>query len=663
MPILLGIDTGGTYTDAVLLDDERGILDAAKSPTTKSDLTIGIEKAVRAVLPVSGVPIQLVSLSSTLATNAIVEGKGNPACLILIGYDADVLNSEEFKRIQSDNPVVFVKGGHELSGKEREPLDKKGLRDAILSNAHHVSAFAVSGYFSVRNASHELLARSLANELTSLPVTCGHELTSHLNAPVRAVTALLNARLIPLMRELIVSVQDVLSRLEIRAPLMIVKGDGSLIASEMALCRPIETIVSGPAASMVGARHLSGYDNALVIDMGGTTSDIAAIRGGFPILCEQGLSVDGFRTMVNSIDIHTEGLGGDSEVSIDKYGAVRIGPKRVIPLCVLGAEYPGILDILKGYEINRNNRRISLPRFIIRQHSALAKDSNLTAIQREIFEAIDDVPISQSHLLRRAEYPSEYLYGIDVLIERGFLMESSFTPTDAVNILGYYSVGSKEAAFYGAELLARLQGIGVEDLCREIMSQVIYQLGHLLISSAMYAEGALDRSHSDRGDSFLMERALRGDDGGIFSVSISMKYPLVAVGAPVITYMPQVASLINSDICIPDHADVANAVGSVVGSVLQSVRIVVKPQQGGSIYRVHMPDEMRDFKTYNKAVQHARDRAMQLAEEHAIRAGAGAVKTSIEMNELTVESGEGDKNIHIETEIIAASIGRPSAGR
>jgi N-methylhydantoinase A/oxoprolinase/acetone carboxylase beta subunit len=662
MPILLGIDTGGTYTDAVLLDVEGGIRGTAKSPTTKNNLTIGIENAVRAVLPDGIPPIQLVSLSSTLATNAIVEGKGNPACLILIGYDPDVLDSEEFKRIQSDNPVVFVKGGHALSGKEREPLDRKGLREAILSNAPLVSAFAVSSYFSVRNSSHELIAKSLVRELTSLPVTCGHELTSHLNAPIRAVTALLNARLIPLMRELIVSVQDVLARLEIHAPLMIVKGDGSLIASEMALDRPIETIVSGPAASMVGARYLSGYENALVIDMGGTTSDIATMRKGFPVLCDHGLSVDGFRTMVSSIDVRTEGLGGDSEVSLDR-GTIHIGPKRVIPLCVLGEEYPGILDMLKKDEIEQDRRGIELPRFIIRQNSALAKEVNLTALHREILDFIDDVPISQSRILEKAKYPSEYLYGIDVLIERGILMASSFTPTDAINVLGYYRTGSPEAAARGAELLACMQGISVEELCRGIMSQVIYQLGHTLISSALYAEGVL---HADRYecDSLLISRALRSDDGGMFSVSISLRYPLVAVGAPVATYMPRVASMLKSEICIPDHADVANAIGSVVGSVLQTVRVVIKPQSGGSLYRVHLPDEMCDFKTYKKALQYARDRAMQLAEEQAIRAGARVVETNHEMNEFTIKNnGGGDRHMHIETEIIASSIGRPSVGR
>ena len=662
MPILLGIDTGGTYTDAVLLDVEGGIRGTAKSPTTKNNLTIGIENAIRAVLPEGIPPIQLVSLSSTLATNAIVEGKGNPACLILLGYDPDVLESEEFRRIQTDNPVVFVKGGHALSGREREPLDRRGLREAILSNASLVSAFAVSGYFSVRNSSHELIAKRLVHELTSLPVTCGHELTSHLNAPLRAVTALLNARLIPLMRELIVSVQNVLARLAIRAPLMIVKGDGSLIASEIALDRPIETIVSGPASSMVGARYLSGYENALVIDMGGTTSDVATMREGFPVLCDKGLSVDGFRTMVSSIDVRTEGLGGDSEVSLER-GAIRIGPKRVIPLCVLGEEYPGILDALTGAEVKQDGRGIELPRFIIRQHSALANEANLTANHREILELMGDLPISQYRILEKAKYPSEYLYGIGTLIERGILMASSFTPTDAVNVLGYYRTGSLEAAACGAELLARMQGIGAEDLCKRIVSQVIYQLGHTLIDSALYAEG-VPRADRYACDSLLINRALRDDDGGMFSVSISLRFPLVAVGAPVTTYMPRVASVLKSDICIPEHADVANAVGSVVGSVLQTVRVLIKPQNGGSLYRVHLPDEMCDFKTYKKALQHATDRAMQLAEEHAIRAGARAVETNYEMNELIIESSAvGDKRILIETEIIATSIGRPSLGR
>jgi len=280
MPTLLGIDTGGTYTDAVLLDEAEGILATAKSPTTRYDLTVGIRNAVKKLLLPEYPRVNLVSLSSTLATNSVVEGKGSPAGLILIGYSDDLLKDEAFARIRLENPLVNINGGHLISGDEQAPLNQNALKAAIKAHAGEVSAFAVSGYFGVRNPSHELAAKALIKEMTALPVTCGHELTTSLNAPRRAVTALLNARLIPLIYELIHAVKQVLIDFHIHAPLMIVKGDGSLISAETALDRPLETIMSGPAASVVGARYLTGLADALVIDMGGTTSDMAVLKNG-----------------------------------------------------------------------------------------------------------------------------------------------------------------------------------------------------------------------------------------------------------------------------------------------------------------------------------------------------------------------------------------------
>ncbi|MCP4757573.1 MAG: hydantoinase/oxoprolinase family protein, partial [Proteobacteria bacterium] len=229
MSTLLGIDTGGTFTDAVIMDDEHNILGTAKSPTTKHDLTIGIRNVIEAVLPKAKTDIQLVSLSTTLATNAIVEGQGSPVCLLLLGYDPDFLDGENFERIRTKNTIVHIGGGHNLKGDEQAPLDVKALKEAIVSNASKVSAFAISGYFGVLNPTHELEAKKMVRELTGLPVTCGHELTSNLNAPVRAVTTALNARLIFLMQKLILSVKSVMEHCRIEAPLMIVKGDGSLI--------------------------------------------------------------------------------------------------------------------------------------------------------------------------------------------------------------------------------------------------------------------------------------------------------------------------------------------------------------------------------------------------------------------------------------------------
>ena len=262
MTISLGIDTGGTYTDAALVDQATGqVLCSAKALTTRRDLSIGIGQAMDAVFQQANAPepsqVDLVALSTTLATNAIVEGQGSPVCLILIGYDAELIQHYEFQDDLVTDDVVYLRGGHDIHGDEVAPLDRNTLREAVLARKDQVEAFAVSGYFGVRNPSHEQEARATIEALTGLPVTCGHELTTRLNSVRRATTVALNARLVPLLRELIDTLRRTLVERSIHAPLMVVKGDGSLVRAEWAMKRPIETILSGPAASAVGAWHLA----------------------------------------------------------------------------------------------------------------------------------------------------------------------------------------------------------------------------------------------------------------------------------------------------------------------------------------------------------------------------------------------------------------------
>ncbi|MDW8072471.1 MAG: hydantoinase/oxoprolinase family protein, partial [Anaerolineae bacterium] len=316
MALSLGIDTGGTYTDAVLFDELRGVIASAKALTTKYDFTVGIREAVEGVLMDGSLSrmFRLVSLSTTLATNAVVEGHGAPICLLLIGYPPDTLEYEGLGQVMKGDPVVFIQGGHTVTGDEQAPLDLVAVRQAIETHAAHVAAFAVSGYFAVRNPEHELRVRQLIREMTHLPVSCGHELSSNLNAPRRALTAALNARLIPFLYQLITAVRALLHEKGITAPLMVVKGDGSLVEAQLALERPVETILSGPAASVIGARYLSGEQNMVVVDMGGTTTDIALVQNGRPVLNRDGAVIGGWHTMVEAVAVHTFGLGGDSEV-------------------------------------------------------------------------------------------------------------------------------------------------------------------------------------------------------------------------------------------------------------------------------------------------------------------------------------------------------------
>ncbi|MGD2206869.1 MAG: hydantoinase/oxoprolinase family protein, partial [Anaerolineae bacterium] len=339
MTTALGIDTGGTYTDAALVDYDSGqVLCAAKALTTRRDLSIGIGGAIDAAFQQPEAPaptrVDLVALSTTLATNAIVEGQGSPVCLILIGYDRELIRQYHFEDKLVTDDVVYLAGGHDIHGDPVAPLDEAALRQVVLDRRGQVEAFAVSGYFGVRNPAHEIRAREMIEELTrnssdpngvgtGLPVTCGHDLTTRLNSVRRATTAALNARLVPLLRELISTLRGTLDTRGITAPLMVVKGDGSLVRAEWAMKRPIETILSGPAASAVGAWHLARQsrvalegDALWAVDVGGTTTDIAVLREGRPRLNPEGAQVGRWRTMVEAVDVHTVGLGGDSHVRL-----------------------------------------------------------------------------------------------------------------------------------------------------------------------------------------------------------------------------------------------------------------------------------------------------------------------------------------------------------
>ncbi|HDH09566.1 MAG TPA: ROK family protein, partial [Chloroflexi bacterium] len=199
--MLLGIDTGGTYTDAVLIGEDGEIVAESKALTTPHNLAEGIEEALASLPGELLAQVRLVGLSTTLATNAIVEGKGAPVCLILIGYDRELIERYDFWSELVTPDVVFIRGGHTLEGREKEPLDLEAARKAVLERRDKVGAFAISGYFGVRNPAHELQVKELVQELTGLPSTCGHELTAQLDSIRRATTVALNARLIPILQE------------------------------------------------------------------------------------------------------------------------------------------------------------------------------------------------------------------------------------------------------------------------------------------------------------------------------------------------------------------------------------------------------------------------------------------------------------------------------
>lgn len=345
----LGIDTGGTYTDAVLYDfDVRQVLASAKALTTRHDLTVGINEVLEGLPPELLRCVGRCSLSTTLATNACVEGKDARAALILLGYDQKLLAwlGPEYGPTP-DLELLYLPGRHGQHGEVCEEPDWRQLRRLAREWPNSVEAFGVVEYWGIRDPSFEMAARDLLVEETGLPIVCAHELSGELNSLRRAATTLLNARLIPIITELLDAVRRMLTTAGITAPLSIVRGDGSLMSADFARLHPIETLLSGPVASVLGGVALSARPDAIVVDMGGTTTDVAIIANGRPQMAEEGAEVGPWRTGTRAIALHTIGRGGDSALDLDPQGRLRIGPERVAPLSWLVWAFPWTMTELR----------------------------------------------------------------------------------------------------------------------------------------------------------------------------------------------------------------------------------------------------------------------------------------------------------------------------
>jgi len=664
LPLFLGLDTGGTYTDAVLFDPAKGVLAAAKSLTTKHDLSLGLKGAIEGVLDCADEDVAMVGLSTTLATNAIVEGHASPICLLLAGYEPTALDRAGLRQALGSDPVIFIAGGHDPQGDEQRPLDLDAAAAAIRAQAPKVAAFAISGYFSVRNPGHEIQLRRLVRELTDLPVSCGHELTSKLDAPRRALTCALNARLIPQLQQLVRAVLGLLSERGIKAPLMVVKGDGSLIEAALAMETPVETILSGPAASVVGAHYLSGEADVFVVDMGGTTSDVALLAGGRPVLNRDGATVGGFRTMVEAVGVHTFGLGGDSEVRQDE-GDLVVGPRRVMPLSLLAHQHPGALSVLR--EQAGSSDPIRHPgEFAIRQRPLDAGQASLNPAQTALWNRLGDGPQPLAGLLSG---PSA-LRALGRLVDRGLVLMSGFTPSDAAHILGLQEGWSGEAAALGARLFLRGGTRGdwrpagdAAGFAAQVVEQVVRQSGQVILSSAIADDDAIaERDWGGLGRR-LVGRALAGEPARVPLVAVQLRLtrPLVAIGAPVAAYYPEVARRLHTRLVIPPHAEVSNAVGAVAAGIVQTAEaLITQPSEG--LFRLHLATGIEDFSELESAAERATAAVQGQADAQARRAGAGEFQVSLSRKDKTVRE-KGGLPIFIESRIAATAFGRPRLAR
>ncbi len=336
----IGIDVGGTNTDGVLYDcvDKR-IAASVKIPTEHASYAKAIDNALKALI--SGIDhkrseVVSLNISTTVSTNALLEDKGEPSNLILIGFDRYPHIVSDIERAIAPSSVLRVRGGHTGWGKERETFDTRTVEN--YAKDHRGESFTVSSMYSPRNPRHETAAKEILLANGSGHVTCSHELSySRLNSVKRTVTAYLNTSLVPLAERLIKNIGSVEKKYGLSCPVMFLRSDSTLVPSEWCRRFPIEMIYSGPAASLRGACHIAGGDSSdsfVVVDIGGTSTDIGRIYLGRAVFSEEGAKIGAYRTMIPSLDIMSIALGGDSRTEVCGIGDIRMGPERSVPFCM-----------------------------------------------------------------------------------------------------------------------------------------------------------------------------------------------------------------------------------------------------------------------------------------------------------------------------------------
>lgn len=647
MSFILGMDTGGTYTDGVIVDSsKKEIVCKAKALTTKEDLTIGIRNCIQNLDFDKMEEVVLVSLSTTLATNAIVEGRGAKVGLLYLGTELDEQVPAEVS--------VKIKGRFDIMGRLIEALDPEEVRQVLEDLKGKVDAIAISGYASVRNPKHEQEIRRIAGEVLDVPVVCAHQLTSALGFHHRTVTAVLNGRLIPIIDDLLKSTKDVLRQRDIHATVMIVKGDGTLMTEALAKERPIETILSGPAASVIGGQALTGRKDGMVVDMGGTTTDIANVSDGLVKIKREGAKVGGWRTRVQAVEISTFGLGGDSRICLDQKGNIQIGPQKVWPLCLIGKDYPQLVHELKSFTRVGELKSYSQQEADCFMYVGGTLSKDAAPEEKKILEKLQGGPHSLTYLAKAIGEDPETI-DLTPLVESGILARISVTPTDILHVQGRYNQWNRELSQAGVEILARRKEMMVTKFVDMVEKAINAKMAMTCIQSAADFDGE-DFSFAQSPEAmYLINAAFKAGEPSLLKPKMLLSKPIVAIGAPAGAWAQTAGNLLNTEVIVPDDADVANAYGAAVGQVTETVELLISLD--GDRFILNTP--------WDRSVYGSKDEAMFYAIhegrkhiEHLLR-DAGCTTWTIEEkpSDIMVEIKENEPKDYMGTKLIITGVG------
>lgn len=340
--MIIGLDVGGTNTDAVLLSS-KGIEKIVKVPTDPTNLFNSVLSCFKKLLETTDPKvIKRVVISTTLTTNALVQQEmmGPIGMIVSAGPGID--------------PAYFSTGDHYYTvagsinhrGREKAPINKMEIEDiAKRLKKAGVEYVGVVSKFCVRNPAHEILIKRILNKHFK-KVFLGHHVSGNLNFPRRIATTHLNAAVFDLHKTFFEAVKKSLAEMGLKIPIQILKADGGTMSLESSMDFPGQTVLSGPAASILGAIPYATADqDAIVLDIGGTTTDIAFLVDKAPLLEPLGIQRGQYKSLIRSLRTDSKGIGGDSALRVDQ-GELSIGPDRQGPAMAFGGPFPTPTDAL-----------------------------------------------------------------------------------------------------------------------------------------------------------------------------------------------------------------------------------------------------------------------------------------------------------------------------
>lgn len=469
--MILGIDVGGTHTDSVLVENYR-IKKKVKVNTDSANIMSSLLAAAQET--VSGekvINIKRIVLSTTISTNAIVQGKTDRVGMVL--QNGPGLSPES---LTSDKDAFFVSGYINNRGVSIQPINEKEIKDiGEYFRRENINQIGIAGKFSPRNALQEIkIAEILKDDARNFSL--GHRLSGQLNFPRRAATTYLNAAVYNIYRKFIEEVQKFLQEINIKTPVYILKADGGTILIEQSILYPALTIHSGPAASIMGVLATADMkEDAVALDIGGTTTDISVFADGVPLLEASGVTIGRQKTLIRGLYTKSIGIGGDSAVRI-KNGEISVGPDREGPAAALDGALP--------------------------------------------------------------------------------------TPTDAMIVLGLASLGNKQKAIDAVNILAVQMDMDTVTMAKTIMNK----------TTAIIADN-VKRIIADINNKpvYTIHELLEGKIINPLSVYI--------IGGPAAAMAPGISDLLGYPYKIPDHSEVANALGAALSRTTAEITVLADTEK------------------------------------------------------------------------------------